>query len=129
MNKNDYKEWLKYFVAMYQCIYINIFLCKHLLFMPLTLHSKIDTFIKVSLLSSRVVNEKLSLLSPISTVSAKAITQYCTKGCSPVTFAVSSEASVMLTLTPELSLESVKDKMYRRITPLGDSGASHWKTA
>ena len=25
MNKNDYKEWLKYFVAMYQCIYINIF--------------------------------------------------------------------------------------------------------
>ena len=97
--------------------------------MPLTLHSKIDTLIKVSLLSSRVVNEKLALLSPISIVSAKAITQYCTKGSSPVTFAVSSEASVMLTLTTELSLESVKDKMYRRITPLGDSGASHWKTA
>ena len=84
---------------------------------------------EVCLLSWSEVKEKLELPSPTSIVSAKTVTQYCTKGSSPVTFVVSSEASVMLTITIELSLESVKDKMYRRITPLGDSGASHWKTA
>ena len=97
--------------------------------MSLTFHFKIYSLTKISLPSWRVVKEKLALHSPIPIVSAKIVTQYCTKGSSPVTFVVSSEVSVMLTLTTELSLESVKDKMYRRITPLGDSGASHWKTA
>ena len=104
-------------------------LCKHLLYMLLTLHSKINIVMEVILPSWHVVKEKLVLPSPTSVVLAMTVTQYCTKGSSPVTFVVSSEASVMLTFTTELSLESVKDKMYRRITPLGDSGASHWKTA